>query len=114
VDALLADTKASGVAIDGPYGLLAQMTKAARGPFPSDAAALKLRYLAIRNINPKRAVSHGHGCCRAPEPTGDTADLLPLNRLFGRKGFLKNPWRALGDSDVTEAARPGWHRHQQE
>jgi hypothetical protein len=92
---------------------LRKVTKARR-PFPSGAAALKLRYPAIRNINPKRAVSHGHGCCRAPQPTGDTADLIPLNRLFERKGFLKNSWRALGDSDVTEAARPGWHQYQQE
>jgi transposase-like protein len=30
----------------------------ARGSFPSDAAALKLLYPAIRDINPKGAVSH--------------------------------------------------------
>jgi transposase-like protein len=39
---------------------LRKVTKA-RGSFPSDAAAMKLLYLAIRNINQKRGSTQGPG-----------------------------------------------------
>jgi putative transposase len=39
---------------------LRKVTKA-RGSFPNDAAALKLLYLAIRNINQKRGTTDGQG-----------------------------------------------------
>ncbi|SOX51727.1 transposase, partial [Mycobacterium ahvazicum] len=59
---------------------LRKVTKA-RGSFPSDAAALKLLYLAIRNINQKRG-SHGPGTYRWTEALNTFAiqfpDRLPL------------------------------------
>jgi putative transposase len=59
---------------------LRKVTKA-RGSFPSDAAALKLLYLAIRNINQKRG-SQGTGTYRWTEALNSFAiqfpDRLPL------------------------------------
>ncbi|OCB22491.1 hypothetical protein A5689_17825 [Mycobacterium intracellulare subsp. yongonense] len=59
---------------------LRKVTKA-RGSFPSDAAALKLLYLAIRNINTKRG-NQGHGTYRWTEALNAFAiqfpDRLPL------------------------------------
>ena len=42
---------------------LRKVTKA-RGSFPNDAAAIKLLYLAIRNINQKRGSTQGTGVDR--------------------------------------------------
>ena len=42
---------------------LRKVTKA-RGSFPNDAAAMKLLYLAIRNINQKRGSTQGTGTSR--------------------------------------------------
>jgi putative transposase len=59
---------------------LRKVTKA-RGSFPSDAAALKLLYLAIRNINQKRG-NQGQGTYRWTEALNTFAiqfpDRLPL------------------------------------
>lgn len=60
---------------------LRKVTKA-RGSFPSDAAAMKLLYLAIRNINQKRGSTHGPGTYRWTEALNTFAiqfpDRLPL------------------------------------
>lgn len=60
---------------------LRKVTKA-RGSFPSDAAALKLLYLAIRNINQKRGSNPGSGTYRWTEALNAFAiqfpDRLPL------------------------------------
>lgn len=60
---------------------LRKVTKA-RGSFPSDAAALKLLYLAIRNINQKRGSTPGSGTYRWTEALNAFAiqfpDRLPL------------------------------------
>lgn len=60
---------------------LRKVTKA-RGSFPSDAAAMKLLYLAIRNINQKRGTSPGSGTYRWTEALNAFAiqfpDRLPL------------------------------------
>ncbi|ETB55347.1 transposase, partial [Mycobacterium avium 10-5560] len=50
--------------------------------FPSDAAAMKLLYLAIRNINQKRGSAQGQGTYRWTEALNAFAiqfpDRLPL------------------------------------
>lgn len=60
---------------------LRKVTKA-RGSFPSDAAALKLLYLAIRNINQKRGSNPGSGTYRWTDALNAFAiqfpDRLPL------------------------------------
>jgi putative transposase len=60
---------------------LRKVTKA-RGSFPSDAAAMKLLYLAIRNINQKRGSTQGPGTYRWTEALNSFAiqfpDRLPL------------------------------------
>ena len=60
---------------------LRKVTKA-RGSFPSDAAALKLLYLAIRNINQKRGSNPGSGTYRWTEALNAFAiqfpDRLPI------------------------------------
>jgi putative transposase len=60
---------------------LRKVTKA-RGSFPSDAAAMKLLYLAIRNINQKRGSTHGPGTYRWTHALNTFAiqfpDRLPL------------------------------------
>lgn len=60
---------------------LRKVTKA-RGSFPSDAAAMKLLYLAIRNINQKRGSTHGPGTYRWTQALNTFAiqfpDRLPL------------------------------------
>lgn len=60
---------------------LRKVTKA-RGSFPSDAAAMKLLYLAIRNINQKRGSTQGPGTYRWTEALNTFAiqfpDRLPL------------------------------------
>jgi putative transposase len=60
---------------------LRKVTKA-RGSFPSDAAAMKLLYLAIRNINQKRGSTPGSGTYRWTEALNAFAiqfpDRLPL------------------------------------
>ena len=60
---------------------LRKVTKA-RGSFPSDAAAHKLLYLAIRNINQKRGSTPGSGTYRWTEALNAFAiqfpDRLPL------------------------------------
>ncbi|WP_062896049.1 IS256 family transposase [Mycobacterium avium] len=60
---------------------LRKVTKA-RGSFPSDAAAMKLLYLAIRNINQKRGSAQGQGTYRWTEALNAFAiqfpDRLPL------------------------------------
>lgn len=45
--------------------------------FPSDAAALKLLYLAIRNINQKRGSTHGPGTYRWTEALNTFAIQFP-------------------------------------
>jgi transposase-like protein len=60
---------------------LRKVTKA-RGSFPSDAAALKLLHLAIRNVNQKRGSTQGPGTYRWTEALNSFAiqfpDRLPL------------------------------------
>lgn len=60
---------------------LRKVTKA-RGSFPSDTAAMKLLYLAIRNINQKRGTTPGSGTYRWTEALNAFAiqfpDRLPL------------------------------------
>ncbi|WP_196759085.1 transposase, partial [Mycobacterium avium] len=60
---------------------LRKVTKA-RGSFPSDAAAMKLVYPAIRNINQKRGSAQGQGTYRWTEALNAFAiqfpDRLPL------------------------------------
>ena len=60
---------------------LRKVTKA-RGSFPSDAAALKLLYLALRNINQKRGSNPGSGTYRWTEALNAFAiqfpDRLPI------------------------------------
>ena len=60
---------------------LRKVTKA-RGSFPSDAAAMKLLYLAIRNINQKRGSTQGPGTHGWTEALNSFAiqfpDRLPL------------------------------------
>lgn len=55
---------------------LRKVTKA-RGSFPSDAAALKLLYLAIRNINQKRGSNPGSGTYRWTEALNAFAIQFP-------------------------------------